>query len=150
MVLELPPLRERVGDVAILVPHFLEEFRPGEAEWWTIEPDALALLESYPWPGNVRELRNVMERAALLARGQTIRVSDLGSSLSDSRFDPAPDAHLPGGLPSLHLETLERLAIEEALIKTDWHQGRAAEALGVSARTLHRKIRSYGLQRPVP
>jgi len=54
------------------------------------------------------------------------------------------------GLPVLNLETLERMAIEAALERTSWHQGRASEVLGVSARTLHRKIRSYGLQRPQP
>ena len=148
VVLELPPLRERRNDIPLLVSHFLEEFRPGEAEWWTIEAGASALLESYPWPGNVRELRNVMERAALLGSGQTIRASDLGRSLAES--EPAPPADGEAGLPSLDLETLERLAIVQALERSGWHQGRAAEVLGISARTLHRKIRGLGLQRPNP
>ena len=82
VVLELPPLRERVGDIPLLVRGFLREFRQADAEMWSIAPDALAVLEGYSWPGNVRELRNVIERAALLARGQTIRAADLGSSLS--------------------------------------------------------------------
>jgi DNA-binding NtrC family response regulator len=150
IVLELPPLRARTGDIALLVSHFLEDFRPGEAEWWTIEAEASALLESYPWPGNVRELRNVIERAALLARGQTIRASDLGSSLSDSEPSAVPGASGDGALPSLDLEVLERIAIEQALTRTAWHQGRAAELLGVSPRTLHRKIRGLGLTRPGP
>ena len=151
IVVELPPLRERTGDIPLLVGHFLEEFRPGEAEWWTIGADALELLEAYPWPGNVRELRNVIERAALLAGGQTIRRADLGSLLFEStEAAPADGTHDGGGLPALHLETLERMAIQEALERTGWHQGRASDVLGVSARTLHRKIRSYGLQRPRP
>ena len=151
IVVELPPLRERTGDIPLLVGHFLEEFRPGEAEWWTIGGDALELLEAYPWPGNVRELRNVIERAALLARGQTIRAADLGSLLSEStKGAPADGGDNGSGLPALHLETLERMAIQEALERTGWHQGRASEVLGVSARTLHRKIRSYGLNRPRP
>lgn len=146
--LELPPLRERVGDIALLVSHFLEEFRPGEAERWTIEAEAVALLESYLWPGNVRELRNVIERAALLAHGQTIRALDLGTLSSGAMPGASTDA--ARALPSLDLDTLERLAIEQALDSTGWHQGRAAQVLGVSPRTLHRKIRGLGLQRPRP
>jgi two-component system NtrC family response regulator len=148
IILELPPLRARPADIPLLVSHFLEEFRPGEAEWWTIEAEASALLESYPWPGNVRELRNVIERAALLARGQTIRASDLASSLSEA--EPAKISSGDATLPALDLEVLERIAIEQALTRTAWHQGRAAELLGVSPRTLHRKIRGLGLARPGP
>jgi DNA-binding NtrC family response regulator len=150
IVLDLPPLRERVGDIPLLVSHFLEEFRPGETEWWTIDAEALALLEGYRWPGNVRELRNVIERAALLGRGRTIRASDLGSSLADSgaELDPRPGPARDGELPSLNLAVLERTAVEQALQRTGWHQGRAAHMLGVSPRTLHRKIRSLGLSRP--
>ena len=97
---------------------------------------------------NVRELRNVIERAALLARGQTIRASDLGSSLSEG--ETATIASEGTTLPALDLEVLERIAIEQALTRTAWHQGRAAELLGVSPRTLHRKIRGLGLTRPGP
>jgi DNA-binding NtrC family response regulator len=146
VILELPPLRERTGDIALLVDQFLREFRRLDGELWSVAPDALALLEGYSWPGNVRELRNVIERAALLARGQTIRASDLGSSLSsDGGVAPATNGK---ALPSLDLETLERMAIEQALERSGWHQGRASEMLGVSARTLHRKLKTYGLRRP--
>lgn len=152
IVVDLPPLRERPGDIPILVSHFMEEFKPGEAEWWTVEEEALAQLESYGWPGNVRELRNVMERVALLARGQTIRPSDLSASLSRAGTSATSTAATDGGsddsLPSLDLEALERMAIEQALTRTGWHQGRAAEVLGVSPRTLHRKIRALALERP--
>jgi DNA-binding NtrC family response regulator len=153
IVVDLPPLRERPGDVSILVSHFLEEFKPGEADFWTVDEDALARLESYPWPGNVRELRNVMERVALLARGQTIRASDLSASLSGaatstSSKTSSTDGGSDDSLPSLDLEALERMAIEQALARTGWHQGRTAEVLGVSPRTLHRKIRTLGLERP--
>jgi DNA-binding NtrC family response regulator len=148
IVLELPPLRERPGDVSLLARHFLEEFRPGDAEDWTIASDALALLENYRWPGNARELRNVIERAALLCQGTTIRIADLGSSLSDP--DAGSGEQIPSAvpLPSLNLERLEAVAIERALERTGWHQGHAAELLGVSDRTLHRKIKGLGLRRP--
>jgi DNA-binding NtrC family response regulator len=108
----------------------------------------MALLTSYPWPGNVRELRNVIERAALLAQASTIRVADLGTSLSSEGRGPAASRQEGNGLPTLDLAELERMAIERALERCGWHQGRAAEVLGVSARTLHRKIKGFGLQRP--
>jgi two-component system response regulator AtoC len=146
MVLELPPLRERSGDIRLLARGFLAEFRPTDGDSWSIAPEALALLEGYPWPGNVRELRNVIERAALLARGQTIRASDLGASLTGD--DAGPRTASGATLPSLELETLERMAIEQALERAGWHQGKAAELLGLSARTLHRKLKAYGLRRP--
>jgi len=150
IVIDLPPLRERPGDVALLVSHFLQEFRPGEAGGWTVQEETMQRLESYPWPGNVRELRNVIERVALLSRNQTIRVSDLGSSLgSGSATGNGPPAQSQAnGLPSLDLQELERMAIEQALGRTSWHQGRAAEILGISPRTLHRKIRAFELRRP--
>jgi DNA-binding NtrC family response regulator len=147
VVVELPPLRERVGDIALLAQRFLQELRPGDAHEWTVAPEALALLEAYAWPGNVRELRNVIERAVLLAEGRTIRASEL-SALTRRSARPAASAARRDELPSLNLEELERLAIERALERTGWHQGQAAEILGVSVRTLHRKIREYRLERP--
>jgi DNA-binding NtrC family response regulator len=147
VVVELPPLRERPADIPLLVDRFLKEFRPAEPEQWAVAADAMAMLEGYAWPGNIRELRNVIERAALLAQGRTIRVSDLGTSLS--RGGPGVGAEsAENGLPTLDLAELERIAIERALERAGWHQGQAAEILGVSARTLHRKIRGFGLRRP--
>jgi transcriptional regulator of acetoin/glycerol metabolism len=87
-----------------------------------------------------------MERARLLAQGHTIRAADLGSSLAASSSSPRPDSGPV--LPSLDLAALERMAIERALERTKWHQGLAAELLGISPRTLHRKIRGLGLARP--
>jgi two-component system NtrC family response regulator len=146
VVIELPPVRDRPADIPLLIDRFLREIRPGATEAWTVAPDAMTVLEGYPWPGNVRELRNVIERAALLAPGRTIRVADLGSSLS--RADVGTPVGGGDALPSLDLTELERMAIERALERTGWHQGKAAEVLGISARTLHRKIKAYGLHRP--
>jgi two-component system, NtrC family, response regulator AtoC len=148
VVVELPPLRERPSDIPLLVERFLREFRHAEPGGVEVAPDAMAVLKAYSWPGNVRELRNVIERAALLARNRTIQVLDLGSSLSRGSSAPSPARGNGNGLPTLDLAELERIAIEHALERTGWHQGQAAEILGVSARTLHRKIRGLGLQRP--
>lgn len=91
----------------------------------------------------------MVERAALLAPDHTIRASDLGTSLGG---DPPPAEGAEGdeasALPALDLATLEGMAIEEALRRAEWHQGRAARLLGISDRTLHRKIRALGLRRP--
>ena len=154
IVIDLPPLRARPGDIGLLVSHFLAEFRRADADEWRVDDDARAMLEAYEWPGNVRELRNVIERAALLARGQTIRPADLGGSLSRAVGSGSGNGAGDGsdgdstGLPSLNLEELERLAIEQALKRAGWHQGNASDALGISPRTLHRKIRTLGLKRP--
>lgn len=155
VVIDLPPLRERPGDISLLARHFLDEARPGHGDGRTLSPEATAILERYPWPGNVRELRNVMERAALLASGEVIRPEDLGTSLQGvggtgdgPTATAATTSGSARGLPVLNLEELERRAIGEALERTGWHQGQAAEALGISDRTLHRKIRGLGLRRP--
>ncbi|MFQ5538660.1 MAG: sigma-54-dependent transcriptional regulator, partial [Gemmatimonadota bacterium] len=149
IVLELPPLRDRHADILPLAHHFLRQFRPG-GEPWTIADDARAALEAYAWPGNVRELRNVMERAALLSTDLVIRPSDLGHVVEGGGPGPAADRTLADAapLPDLNLDHLEELAIREALERTAWHQGDAAELLGISSRTLRRKIRALGLERP--
>ena len=100
-------------------------------------------MQEYPWPGNIRELRNVIERAVLLARGSTIRAQDLPLTLSGAAASPAS---LVGS--QLTLADLERRHIEAVLTQTSWHQGRSAEVLGISSKTLYRKIREYGLKRP--
>jgi DNA-binding NtrC family response regulator len=148
VVLELPPLRERRGDILVLARHFLDQFRPGDAGDHTVAPDAVDALERYAWPGNVRELRNVIERAALLSQDRQLHAADLGASIADGASSPEPASESEAELPSLNLERLERLAVEEALERTAWHQGQAADLLGLSPRTLHRKIRAYGLRRP--
>ena len=137
----LPPLRDRVEDIPRLAAHFLAEVaarnrRPEK----TLSPDALALLARYPFPGNVRELRNLCERLVLIAPGATVGPDDL---------PPEVRAGPPSG-PSEHtlrqaVERAEREAILAALEATDGHRERAAGRLGVSVRTLHYKLRLYGI-----
>jgi DNA-binding NtrC family response regulator len=140
IAIELPPLRDRAVDIPLLARTFLEQF--GRTDPPTLAPDAIDLLTRYPWPGNVRELRNVMERAVLLAKGPQIRASDLPLHL------PAAGAPERGAAPAISLAELERRHIESVLHETSWHQGRAASALGISSKTLYRKIREYGFRRP--
>ncbi len=140
IAIELPALRDRAVDIPLLARGFLEQF--GKTDPPTLAPDAIDLLTRYPWPGNVRELRNVMERAVLLAKGPQIRASDLPLHL------PVPGATERSTAPAISLAELERRHIESVLHETSWHQGRAATALGISSKTLYRKIREYGFRRP--
>lgn len=136
----LPPLRERITDVVPLAEHFLQQFGGPSAPRLTA--DAMASLERYRWPGNVRELRNVIERAVLLAVDGTISARDLplGTDVgAGGRATP---------VSTLTLEELERRHIGDVLDRTQWHQGRASEMLGISPKTLYRKIREFGFKRP--
>jgi len=136
----LPPLRERAVDIPLLANAFLAQF--GGAHPPRLSDEAMRALQDYRWPGNVRELRNVMERAVLLANGGVIQARDL----------PLYDAQAParGGTNGevVSLAEVERRHIESVLSRTNWHQGRAATVLGISSKTLYRKIREYGFHRP--
>jgi DNA-binding NtrC family response regulator len=138
----LPPLRERVVDIPLLANHFLHQY--GGASPPRLTEEAMEALQRYRWPGNVRELRNVIERAVLLANGGVINASDLPLQ------SPAPGAAASNGqaTASVSLAELERRHIETVLSQTNWHQGKAATLLGISSKTLYRKIREYGFKRP--
>jgi two-component system response regulator AtoC len=136
----LPPLRERVVDVSPLSEHFAEVF--GEGMPVRISPEVVARLEQYRWPGNVRELRNVIERALLLAVNGYVEPGDLALG------ERSPAGGEPIAADELSLEALERRHIGAVLERTHWHQGRAADALGISPKTLYRKIREFGFVRP--
>jgi len=141
IAIELPALRDRTVDIPLLAKQFLRQF--GKTSPPTLAPDAVELLARYAWPGNVRELRNVMERAVLLARGPQIHAADLPLHL------PTPGGAADrGSSPAISLAELERRHIESVLHETSWHQGRAASTLGISSKTLYRKIREYGFRRP--
>ena len=134
----LPPLRERRVDVRVLAEAFVKEF--GGAAPPRLTEAARDALERYDWPGNVHELRSVIERAVLIAGGGSIQARDLalGGALQAA----------PAGPELISMEGLERRHIESVLEHFHWHQGKAADVLGISAKTLYRKIREYGLARP--
>ena len=136
----LPPLRERSVDIALLANHFVSIL--GGAGAPLLTDAAMAALEHYRWPGNVSELRNVIERGVLLANDGFIEVRDLPFEL-----ELGPSARAVPAAP-LTLSELERRHIQEVLDGTGWHQGRASDLLGISAKTLYRKIREYGFHRP--
>jgi DNA-binding NtrC family response regulator len=137
----LPPLRDRREDVPLLVEHFLAT-RPVGRTPMRVDPVARDVLVRYGWPGNVRELANVIERAQILAEGDTITVDDL----PDNLVGAAPVRTPPADPDSL--EGVERRHVEEVLRRSGGNKVRAAKALGVSRRTLYRLIERYGLAEP--
>jgi DNA-binding NtrC family response regulator len=116
----------------------------------SLAPEALAALEQRRWRHNVRELEAVVMAAAQRAGAESITASHLGELEAPSGRAPTMDQAKPASAPTagLTLDALERAYIENTLQAVGWHQGRAAEALGISPKTLYRKIREYGFTRP--
>jgi transcriptional regulator with PAS, ATPase and Fis domain len=144
-VLAVPPLRDRLEDVPLLVEHFialLNEKLPRSVPIVGIEPDALAALEHYDWPGNVRELSNALEAAFTFGRGPTIRRSDLPAPIAgrDASARPATAA-----VPLGSFADVERELIRRALESTHGNKLKAAELLRISRKRLYAKIRKYAL-----
>ena len=132
----LPPLRERTGDVELLLQRFLEEFNAqGPRHVAQIAPDAMRALLDHEWPGNVRELRNVVQYAFAVGRGPELALSELPPELRED----------PGREPEPEDELGEELRIRRALEQTKGHVGRAAELLGMSRPTFWRKRKRYGI-----
>lgn len=139
----VPPLRERTEDILPLAEYFLRQYRPNGS----FSSDAGELLCRHAWPGNIRELRNVVTKAAVLAMEDRILCSDLGSELTLRRQgfrQPISIGHSEGA----NLDGMERVTIMKVLAQTNGHQQRAAELLGISRRTLSRKLKIYELQPP--
>ncbi|HKF68851.1 MAG TPA: sigma-54 dependent transcriptional regulator [Vicinamibacterales bacterium] len=136
----LPPLRDRKGDLPLLIEHFVNEYnaRHGRSVA-ALEPRAMDLLCAYPWPGNVRELRNVIERATIVANGHFITIDDLPRLSDISRTAPL-SAAARGLAPGLTVAEAEQQLIEVTLLHTHGNKTRAAELLGISLKTLHNKL----------
>lgn len=141
----LPPLRERREEIPQLVARFAAEFaRENNRPVTGISPEALRALIDYPWPGNIRELRNCIESMVVLAQGPLLEVRDLPESvrhpeIAEELLPHKAEAPSHGGKP-LKLEENERILIEEALRKCNGNRTAAAKLLGISRRTLHRKL----------
>jgi DNA-binding NtrC family response regulator len=140
--LEVPPLRERRGDIAELVEYFLTRAaRRLNQEPATLEPSAQALLNEYHWPGNVRELENIVTRASVMSLGAPITAEQLRSWLLASPESHESSEELPVGLS---LQEMERRLIESTLERFGGHRAKTAEALGIGLRTLTGKLKEYG------
>jgi DNA-binding NtrC family response regulator len=135
--LRLPPLRDRREDIAALGGHFLRQHAQRYRKRLTgFDEGAMKALLAHPWPGNVRELDHAVERAALMAQGETIRAADLG--LRTGR-------EAPPRLDEMSLEDVEALLIKKALARFNGNVSHAASALGLSRSALYRRLQRYGL-----
>ncbi len=138
--LNIPPLRERPGDLDLLVDHLLQDLASSLGiPPKRLEEPAMVSLRRATWAGNVRELRNVLERALIVATGPEVRVDDLG--LENRRPSPQEDAS-----HTLNLAEREKRAILEALEQSDGHREKAAAILGISVRTLYHRLRDYDIR----
>ncbi len=138
IALQIPPLRERREDIPNLVQHFINRFsRKNEKELKGIESKAMEILLGYEWPGNVRELENVIERSVVLDRDGIIGPDDLPAQIQTASTPAMESVTIPLGTP---LEEVEQILMEETLRRTKGDKGLASKLLGISTRTLYRKM----------
>jgi DNA-binding NtrC family response regulator len=135
--LSVPPLRSRTGDIQVLADYFLSK----EAPHLRLSTDTVEVLETYPWPGNVRELKNAIVRAAYMAQGSEVMVQDLPENIQPKAWSASTSR------PTL--DQMEQEAIFSALCESGGKQDRAARLLGISRRTLIRKLKGYRSQAPL-
>jgi two-component system response regulator AtoC len=144
MPVRLPPLRERVGDIRLLVAHYIDRYN-GEFRKRVrgLQPGAQAMLDQYRWPGNVRELRNAIERAMLLADHGLLGAEDF-ATLSKAAT-PATFRLPPEGVD---LETVERQLVIQALQRAGGNQTQAGHLLGINRDQVRYRIEKFGLTKP--
>lgn len=162
MSFHLPPLRERVQDIAPLVRGLVSRYNVKfHKELFDINAEALAAIESHPWPGNIRQLENVLQQAVLVSAGPELLPHHLPATVREycapspsSANEPAPESTMPPARPGgfersdtlMHnRELLERSVIQRALASNGYSRSRAARALGISRVTLYKKMKKYGL-----
>ena len=144
MPVRLPPLRERVGDIRLLVSHYIDRYnREFRKHVRGLQPAAQALLDQYPWPGNVRELRNAIERAMLLAENGVLGVEDF-ATLSRSSTAVAIFRLPPEGV---NLEAVECQLVVQALQRAAGNQTRAGHLLGINRDQVRYRIEKFGLSK---
>jgi transcriptional regulator with PAS, ATPase and Fis domain len=148
VAVHLPPLRDRVGDIPLLASHFLRlSSRENEKQIDGISDATLECLSRHSWPGNVRELENVIERAVVLTRNQTLTPRDLPPAISgETEDEPAEPVEVDRILPlKTALEGPERRIIEHALQKMNGSRQKTAAALSINRTTLFNKMKKYDL-----
>jgi DNA-binding NtrC family response regulator len=150
VTIHLPPLRERGDDLLMLVQLYLRRFSLELGrEVREVAPEALERLRNYSWPGNIRELQSVLKQALLQTVGTVLLSASLSADLPRDFQGSEACKTVPPFRPGITLSELEREAIQQCLIQTGGNRQRTAELLGISKRTLLRKIREYGLADPL-
>ncbi len=149
--IELPPLRDRRADIPALASHFLEkQSRELGRTIVGFSPQAMDALQHYKFPGNIRELANIVERAAVLAQGQTISAEDLPEHVTAPQPRPAAKQDAPWTPMTLEaaLRDPERRILVRALEANNWNRQSTAEQLGINRTTLYKKMKSLGIDGP--
>jgi len=140
--IHLPPLRQRPDDIPMLVDSFLQ--RGGMSKHRiSVEPAAMARLQAYDWPGNIRELRNVLERARLFADDGIVRPEHLPENVTGSV--PRASTAVPLASPPTRAAALDDVALRQLVASTDLTRRELALQLGLSERTLYRRLKALGL-----
>ncbi len=157
--LQLPSLRDRVGDVALLARHFLSSFNHRHRRSLTFGPGVIARLESFPWPGNIRQLENVIERTVLVVAGPSICAADIEPILrEESAIDRGADSHAPpltpqpaiaaagnAGRPYQRVDETAPEVLHAMIRRCRGNKTQAARELGLTARQLHYRLKKLGL-----
>lgn len=145
--IRMPALKDHPSDIAPLVERFIAEFSAaGEGHVKGIEADALKALEAYSWPGNVRQLRNAVEKMVVLAGGDMLTLEDIPAEITaDGNAGATAAAAAPDSASVVPLADVEKAQILAALKAAGGNKTAAADALGISRRTLHRKLREWGM-----
>jgi transcriptional regulator with PAS, ATPase and Fis domain len=133
LTIQLPPLRQRAGDLALLIEHFA-------APDWQVDADVVPTLQRYSWPGNVRQLQNAMDRAKILADDHRIRLENFPPEIVTSANTRPTVA-----LTDIDLDTLTREHVRDTYRRNDYNKARTARALGIGRRTLYRLLEKYQL-----
>ena len=156
--ISLPPLRERVEDIHLLVVHFLDRYKEKTGRFVSgISKEAMRALVNYDWPGNVRELENAIERAVIIASGRQIELEDLPQAISRSAFEANAQAKQERARASREgrsvgieielpasMDEIEKQVIEATLDYADGDKSRASRLLNIGRKTLYRKLEQYG------
>jgi len=147
LAIELPPLRERKEDILLLVKNFIDFYSKENAKKIEgISEDALDIILNYGWPGNIRELRNCIERMVVLCREKVLQASDIPQNILEQAAPGSSVSKKVVSSRTLNIENNEKNLIVQALEESNGNRTLAAKKLGISRRTLHRKLNEHGLK----
>ena len=139
--IQLPPLRDRLEDVPLLVDHFIRKFNKAFSKHIEkLGDEVLGIFMGYHWPGNIRELEHTIEHAFVLCHGNTIHLRHIPSDIRE--------LSVPGKVSARKAPEKDRGDIQAMLKQTDWNVAKSARLLGIGRRTLYRRISQYRLARP--
>ncbi len=146
VTIQLPPLRERKEDIPPLVQHYMEYFAKENGKTdMTIDEGAMTALTAYPWHGNIRELKNCMEQMVVLCRDHVLTINNVPVNIREN-VSPGITKEILVPAGNCDLEQNEKMLIEHALNECGGNRTKAAEKLGISRRTLHRKLKLYNME----